>query len=244
MKAIILAGEGEQDIKYFGQGKALINFKGKPLIEYTIDALTQSEMIEYILVVGNKALLTPYIGNKVDEIIDQEKNMLDNLMKGISYFEENEKILISTCDIPLITFQAVQDFIIKSLNLNADLCYPIIERSICEGNYPDAKRTYASLKEGDFTGGNLIMVNPFKVKSIEDHIRLLIKHRKNPLKMTRALGPKIVLQMLSKRLTIEKLEIYIKERFNIEGRALITPYPEVGSDIDRIEDIEILEKYI
>jgi len=244
MNAIILAGEGKEDIDYFGQGKALISFKDKPLIQYTIDALTQSGMIEYILVIGNRDSLTPIIGNKVDKIIDQENDMLDNLIKGISYFKEDEKLIIATCDIPLITTEAVQHFMSKALSLNGDICYPIIERSICEGRYPDAKRTYASLKEGDFTGGNLIMINPHKIKAMEENIRLLIKHRKNPLKMTRALGPGIVLQMISRKLTIEKLETYIKERFNIEGRALITPYPEVGSDIDHIEDIKILEKYI
>jgi len=32
MNAIILAGEGKEDIDYFGQGKALISFNEKPLI--------------------------------------------------------------------------------------------------------------------------------------------------------------------------------------------------------------------
>lgn len=244
MKAIILAGEGKQDVKHFGEGKALVRFKDQPLIKYTIDALRQSEMVDYILVVGNKNVLLPIIGNSVDKIVEQENDILHNLVKGISYFQQDKKVIVATCDIPLITPYAVKHFICSALNFKADICYPVIERSICEGKYPDAKRTYVSLKEGEFTGGNLMIIDPNKIKSIENHIQLLVKHRKNPLKMTKTLGMSIVIQMLLKQLTIEKLETYIRERFNIEGKALLTPYPEIGSDIDSVEDIEILEKYI
>ncbi len=244
MKAIILAGESQRDIKDFGQGKALIPFNGMPLIQYSIDALTGLESIDYILVIGNKDALTPLIGTKVDKIIDGENDLLGNLMKSISYFQNEEKIIISTCDMPLITTEAVRWFVAKTLSLKIDFCYPIIEKVVYENKYPDAKRTYASLKDGDFTGGNLVMVNPNKIKAIEKEIRLLIEHRKNPIKMTKVLGPTIVFKMLSKQLTVKHLEAYIKERFNIDGKALVTPYPEVGTDVDHIEDIAILEKYI
>ncbi len=244
MKAIILAGEGNRDIKYFGQSKALVSFRGKPLIEYTINALIHSEMIDYILAVGNKDALVPVIGNSIDKIIEQESDILDNLIKGISYLDGEENVIVVTCDIPLITPDAVKYFINSALNLKVDLCYPIIEKSVYIAKYPDAARTYVILKEGKFTGGNLIMINPYKIKSAENQIRFLINNRKNPLKMTRELGIFITIQLLLKQLTIEKIETHIQEKFNIRGRALIIPYPEVGSDIDKIEDIKILEKYM
>lgn len=244
MKAIILAGEGNQDIKYFGQSKALVSFRGKPLIKYTINALIHSKMIDYILAVGNKDALVPVIGNSIDKIIEQESDILDNLIKGISYLDGEENVIVATCDIPLITPDAVKYFINNALSLKADLCYPIIEKSVCMAKYPDARRTYVILKEGDFTGGNLIMINPRKIKAVENQIRFLVNNRKNPLKMTRALGMFITMRLLLKRLTIEKIETHIQEKFNIKGKALIIPYPEVSSDIDNIEDIKILEKYM
>ena len=244
MKAIILAGEGSQDLKYFEQGKALAGFMGKPLIEYTIDALIHSEMVDYILVVGNKKALTPVIGNKVDKIIEQENDILDNLIKGLSYFNGEENIIVATCDIPLITPDSIRYFIDRASDLRADLCYPIIEKSLYISKYPDARRTYVILKDGEFTGGNLIIFNPYKIKAIENQIRFLINNRKNPLKMARALGMFITVQLLLRQLAIKKIETYAQKKFNIKGRAMIIPYPEVGSDIDRVEDIETLEKYM
>ncbi|HZK38504.1 MAG TPA: nucleotidyltransferase family protein [Clostridia bacterium] len=244
MKAIILAGEGSQDLKHFGQGKALAGFMGKPLIEYTIDALIHSEMVDYILVVGNKNALTPVIGNKVDKIIEQENDILDNLIKGLSYFNGEENIIVATCDIPLITPDSIRYFIDRASDLRADLCYPIIEKSLYISKYPDARRTYVILKDGEFTGGNLIIFNPYKIKAIENQIRFLINNRKNPLKMARALGMFITVQLLLRQLAIKKIETYAQKKFNIKGRAMIIPYPEVGSDIDRVEDIETLEKYM
>lgn len=244
MKAIILAGEGNQDIECFGRGKALVNFREEPLIEYTINALTDSEMIDYILVVGNENALTPIIGDSVDRIIEQGNDMLDNLIRSISYFSGEENVIIATCDIPLITPDAIRYFINNALNFGVDLCYPIVEKSVYMAKYPDARRTYVILRDGAFTGGNLIMVNPRKIKAIENQIRGLINNRKNPLKMTRTLGMFITIQFLLKQLTIEKIETYVQKKFNITGKALIIPYPEVGSDIDRVEDIKILEKYV
>ena len=244
MKAIILAGEGNQDLKHFEQGKALAGFMGKPLIEYTIDALIHSEMVDYILVVGNKNALTPVIGNKVDKIIEQENDILDNLIKGLSHFNGEENIIVATCDIPLITPDSIRYFIDRASDLRADLCYPIIEKSLYISKYPDARRTYVILKDGEFTGGNLIIFNPYKIKAIENQIRFLINNRKNPLKMARALGMFITVQLLLRQLAIKKIETYAQKKFNIKGRAMIIPYPEVGSDIDRVEDIETLEKYM
>lgn len=244
MKAIILAGEGSQDVEYFGQSKALTGFKGRPLIEYTINALVNSGMIDYILVVGNKNALTPVIGNNVDTIIEQENDILDNLIKSTYHFNDEKNVIVATCDIPLITSDSINYFIDKALNLKVDLCYPIIEKSAYMAKYPDARRTYVILKDGEFTGGNLMMINPHKIKAVENQIRFLIDNRKNPLKMARALGVLITLQLLLKRLTIKKIETYVQKKFNMRARALIIPYPEVGSDIDKAEDIEILEKYV
>ncbi len=243
MKAIILAGAGDQDIKYFGRGKALVDFRGRPLIEYTVDALVHSNIIDYILVVGNRDALIPIIGNRVDKIIEQENDILDNLVKGLSYFEGEDNVVVITCDIPLITADAIRYFINNALNFKADLCYPIIEKSVCKGRYPDVKRTYAILKEGEFTGGNLAMVNPRKIISAENQIRSLIDNRKKPLKMARALGLFITVRLFFKQLTIEKIESHVQEKLGIRGRALIIPFPEVGSDIDNVEDIKILGKY-
>lgn len=244
MKAIILAGEGNQDNELFGQSKALTGFKGRPLVEYTVKALKSSEMIDYILVVGNKNALTPIIGNSVDKIIEQENDILDNLIKSMYYFNDEENVIAATCDIPLITPDSINYFINNALNLKVDLCYPIIEKSVYMAKYPDVRRTYAVLKDGEFTGGNLIMINPRKIRTAENQIRFLINNRKNPLKMTRALGILITIQLLLKQLTIKKIETYIQKRFDMKGRALIIPYPEVGSDIDDAGDIKILEKYM
>lgn len=244
MKAIILAGEGDRDIKYFGKSKALVRFKGRPLIEYTVDALIGSGMIDYILVIGNKDALTPIIGDKTDKIIEQGNDILDNLIRSISYFDSEKNVIVATCDIPLITPDAIRYFIDRASDFEVDLCYPIIEKSVCKGRYPDVGRTYVILKEGNFTGGNLIMVNPLKIKAIENKIRPLVNNRKNPLKMAGALGIPITVQLVLKRLTIRKIEAHVQKKFNIKARALIIPHPEVSSDIDNIEDIKILEKYM
>ncbi|SES94621.1 MobA-like NTP transferase domain-containing protein [Natronincola peptidivorans] len=243
MKAIILAGEGK-DKNSFDHNKATIPIKGIPMIQYVVNCIKSSEYIDSLLVVGNPQHLEPIIGGEVEIIIQQKASMMDNLLEALSYVKEEDKVLIATCDIPLIHKAVVNNFIETAMTKEADLCYPIVEKSFCEGCYPDARRTYVPLKEGVYTGGNMILLAPKTIDKIEVIARLLIRHRKNPIKMSQALGFRFILKLLLKKLSIPKLERHIQKKFKIKVKAIISQNPEIANDIDTIEDIKILEKYL
>lgn len=244
MKAIILAG-GRADDKSGQQGsKALIELKGTPMIVFVINALRSSGIVSKLLVVGDVEELQPIIGDDVDYLVQDQKDIMDNLLYALKYFSSEEKVLVATCDLPLLKGEMVADFINKGLEIKADLLYPIAERSHCSLRYPDVKRTYAKLKEGDFTGGNLFVLSPKAIDKIIVIGRRMISNRKNPLKMCGYLGVNIIFKYLIRSLSIGQLESYIQERFGIHARALICNSPELCHDLDRIEDIEVFEKYL
>lgn len=246
MDAIILAG-GDRDVTNkgnFEQSKALAQLRGIPMVKYVIEALKHSEYINQILVVGNVRQLEPIIGEEVDTLIQERADIIDNLISSIHYCEKSKYVLIATCDIPLINGQVVKKFIEDALELKADLCYPIIERSVFQGRYADIKRTYASLREGDFTGGNLFLLKPDVIEKVQQVAKSLIKHRKNPVKMAGILGVSFITRFLLKKITLQEIEKYVEERFRIKARALITQDCEIGNDIDRAEDVEIFERYL
>ncbi|SNS79221.1 MobA-like NTP transferase domain-containing protein [Anaerovirgula multivorans] len=244
MKAIILAGEGRKDKNSFLQDKATIPIKGIPMISYVVNSLKNSNYIDYLFVVGNQQSLQPIIGKEVDYILQQQSSMMDNLMEALTYFKEEKQVLIATCDIPLIHSDVIDHFIEATSQIKADVYYPIVEKNCCTSYYPDAKRTYVALKEGIFTGGNIMLMSPAVMEKIQVIAGMLIKYRKNPLQMSRVLGVRFVIKFLMKQLTIKELEAYIEKRFGIRARAIISQDPEIANDIDKIEDITLLEKYL
>lgn len=243
MKAVILAGV-EGDKAGILQEKASLVLKGVPMVSYIIRALKNSLYVNKILVVGNHESLQPIIGQEVEDILPDQLSMMDNLKKGLEFLQGEEEVLIVTCDIPLIHAGMVDDFIEKTFQIQGDVYYPIVEKEICTSNYPGVRRTYVALRDGIFTGGNMALVNPRSMKSIEMTLGQLIKYRKNPIKMSKAIGPGILIKLLFKQLSVNEVENYIERKFGIRARAIISPYPEIANDIDKIGDIKLLEGYL
>jgi GTP:adenosylcobinamide-phosphate guanylyltransferase len=244
MNAVILAGgKAEVELGQWGS-KALIQLKGTPMIVYVINALRTSQAIDKLLVVGDVELLQPIIGDEVDYLVEDQEDIMENLLYALKHFPDEEKVLVATCDVPLLKGEMVADFISMGLGVKADILYPIAERSQCSLRYPDVKRTYATLREGDFTGGNLFILAPIALDNIIYIGRKLIANRKNPLKMCSYLGLNIIYRYIIRRLSVFELEVFVKERFGIEVRALVCSIPELCQDLDRVEDIGVFEKYL
>ncbi|WDU82607.1 nucleotidyltransferase family protein [Caloramator sp. Dgby_cultured_2] len=156
VNALILAGDKGED----GKPKALLEIKGRFMIEYVIDALRDSGVVDNIYVVGDE-ILKDKIGHVVDGFIKSNGEMLDNIKYSVKSIGDYERpLLVCTSDIPLIKGDAVRDFVLECSKENLDVGYPIIDKSLNDEKYPDVKRTYVKMKEGIFTGGNIVFLNP------------------------------------------------------------------------------------
>lgn len=244
MNAIILAGGKKGEHSNTIENKALLKIHGKYMIEYVIDSLKKVPQIDKILVVGDKTQLTQAIGSKADYIIEGTGSIVDNTMKALDYLPGEKEILLLTCDIPLITPEALEHFIESSREKNADLCYSIVEKSLNDEKYPEVKRTYAKLKEGEFTGGNVFYFNPEIKDRCKDFVDEMLKYRKSPAKMAQILGFAFLIKLALGVLTINSIKKKCDKLMNINAEVVISPYPEIGNDVDKISDIEFAKKYI
>ncbi|WP_352420298.1 nucleotidyltransferase family protein [Proteiniborus sp.] len=242
INCVILAGNEDSQLAE-KSSKAFIELQGKPMIMYVIDALKASNKVDKIAVVGDKSQLGS-LSIHVNTIIDHKGSILDNIAAGARYFKEDDMLLISTCDIPLLTGEAVADFITRALVSKADICYPIINKTTCDLAYPESKRTYATLKEGQFTGGNLFMVNPTIIDRSLYIAEQMISYRKSPAKMSRVLGLPFLIKLATGRLSIEEVENRVSKLLNIRGKAIISKYAEIGNDVDRLEHVQVIERYM
>ncbi|HQA59403.1 MAG: nucleotidyltransferase family protein [Tepidanaerobacteraceae bacterium] len=239
MKALILAGaEKEGPLAQYGPNKALIKIHGKEMIRYIIDAFKGLDFIDSIAVVGPKESLEPIKG-QVDVIVDSAASLADNVLCGVNIFSDDEMVLIATSDIPMITPEAVRDFVEKSLSMDADFYYPIVSREENEKKYPGIKRTYVKIKDGTFTGGNIVMVRAGKVKECIKNAEAFMTYRKKPWMLARILGLKFILKFLMGTLTIDELQERVEELFGVKARAIISSYPEIATDVDKDSDLEL-----
>jgi GTP:adenosylcobinamide-phosphate guanylyltransferase len=243
INSIILAGKSSKGLEG-KKNKGLIDINGKPMLLYVIDALKKSDVVDRIVIVSDPEDLKNINLVGVEKVIKDAGTMIDNIIKGVEYFKSDSRVMITTCDIPLLTGEAVRDFVKKAMDSKADLCYPIVDKESCERKYPDTKRTYARLKEGTFTGGNLFIINPKILDRSINKAKQMIQYRKKPIKMSKVLGFRFLIKFIAGRLTIDAVEERVSSILNVKPKAIISPYPEIGNDVDKLEDIKMVRKYL
>jgi len=217
--------------------EALIELNGKAITEYITDRLREVSLIDNIIVVGPNEL------NKrnIDKFIPCQDSLLENLKLGLQT-ATSPYSLIFTSDIPLITVEAIEDFLAKCEGGKAAFYYPLIPKEFVEISFPKSNRTYFSLTEGTFTGGNIFLVNGEIVLRLEELLDKILKWRKKPWKLAYLLGFTFIIKLLAGKLSIALIEQEIYKLTGYIGKAIISDYPEIGFDIDKPADYNLIEK--
>lgn len=241
--ALVLAGSPNNGtLKNTSREKyeALIKIGPCSMVTYVVNALKNSGQIGRILVVAPpavKKVLSPEVHWEASG-----QTMMENLQRGCALMER--PFLLATCDIPLLTPGAVTGFLGLCGDNRDDLYFPLVPREAVEGKYPGAKRTYVKFKEGVFTGGNLFLINPRVVKHCLGIGRELIHLRKNPLALARRVGISLLFKLLLRVLTLKEVEERASRLLGIKGRSVICPYPEVGMDVDKPADLQLVRRVL
>ncbi len=241
--ALILAGgtlKGFESEKALT--KALIKINEKFMVEYVIDALRRSTRIGRIIVIVPAESKDVLWSEKVDKVLVSDLSVIENVWEGFKCLNTINPALIVTSDIPLLTTQSVDDFLVSCQKKDAEVYYPIVPKDIICSAFPGTKRTYVNLKEGVFTGGNLGLVAPRVVKENIKLMETVFNLRKSPLKLFKILGFMFVLKFIFRRLTLEELEKKCSELLGSKVSVIISSFPEIGVDVDKSSDIKTVKE--
>lgn len=234
VEAIVLAGGRSDDplAQKFGvASKTLVPHQGRPLVEYTLEALTQAGLD--IIFVGPQAALNP----PPNISLPDRGSLIANLEAGINA-ARGEKVLIATGDMPFLSGEAVR-WVLQNAP-QAGFVYSIIAKKTIEQRFPKMRRTYARIREGSFTGGNIVLVDTKLFFTALPLLKRALELRKNPLALAQMIGFGTLLRVLLGQADIAGLEAKVSQIIGVPARALITPYAEVGVDIDKEEDLQWL----
>ena len=245
--ALVVAGaKNTGALKDYSNKKyeSLIEIAAKPMVQHVIEAVENVNEINDIVIVGPEKINQKT--NSKYRIIKPEDVLINNIKKGIDALNHDHHILIITSDIPLITTKIIEDFINKcKLEKRHDLFYPVISKEINLEKYPEVERTYVHLKEGIFTGGNMVLVSPEIIQGPLDWYDKILNLRKKPFKMSQMLGFKFIVKFIFRQLSIKEVEKRISNIIGHKCKALIVEYPEIGFDVDKPSDLKMMkEKYL
>ncbi|HEY3316386.1 MAG TPA: nucleotidyltransferase family protein [Bacillota bacterium] len=242
VNAVVMAGRANQgklrevsDAPYEG----LIDIAGRPMLDWVIKALKDSKRVKGIVVVAPAEVFRGKVDGAGVTFVEPADTMLKNILRGLEALPPDELVLAVSSDLPLLTGHVVDDFLAQCEERPAELYYPIIEKNVIEPKYPGVHRTYAKLREGTFTGGNVLLVHPRLLKEKYQKAQAFVDARKSPFKMARVLGFGFVLKLLLNRLSLKELEKVICKNFELSGAAIPCREAEIGLDVDKPSDFEL-----
>lgn len=173
--------------------------------------------------------------------------LVDTLLNGIAALTpEENRLLLATADIPFLTTDAVRDLLDNAPS--ADFVYTIVPAKLCRDAFPEMRRTTLRTAEGEFTGGNIVLISPDFVRRNEASIRKAYAVRKNPWGLASLLGMDTIGRVLASRLFPATLPIVAVERAvsrlaaGAHVCAYVSHHPGIGADIDRAEDVALARR--
>lgn len=231
MKSIILAGGRLDPVLAQQTGLAWrseLPFKGRTFLEIVREALPGD-----IIVVG---------GAHAD--IPAGERFIESFARGVEAGGSG-RFLMASADLPFLNKACVEGFIAHDDRESA-IIYPIVELQKMDTKYPGMARTSLRLKEGEFTGGNLFLVDGEAMKSILPRMQKAYEARKNVLKLGQLLGfPTLLTLVKAKALpgsvSVSTLELRVGRALQTKVRAVISDYPELAADIDTLEHFAWLQ---
>jgi molybdopterin-guanine dinucleotide biosynthesis protein A len=237
VSAIVLAGGSDDLSKETGVvSKALVPIQGKPMAYHVLRALKQSQSVSFISYVGQtEASFT----SLTDALLPPGESMAASLALGsgaaLAKYPQ-QPLLILSADVPWLTPNAV-DTLVQNAPV-VDLLYPIIPRSVSEQQFPQQKRTYVKIAEGQFTGGNVILISVKMLPKLLSVLNQLHAARKNPLGLARLFGVDIIIKLLLGRVTIPELETRANKILKADLKAWITDDASLGADVDKASHLQ------
>ncbi len=252
MTAIVLAGDRSKADALIDHSdapcKALIDIDGTPMVRRVLSALSQSRVVQKVMLAGPK-------GTEVDtdaplrQMIDSgdilwrepEASPSTSAYHAMQALDPEEPVLLTTADHPLLTAEIVDAFGRQSLADDVDVTVGLAPHALVTEAYPGIKKTVLRFSDGDFCGCNLFAFLTPEGRRAASFWRKIEQQRKKPLVVIGLLGWWAVIRYRLGMLPLEEALAKLSKRLGLRMRAVILPYANASIDVDSIADLMLVK---
>ncbi len=225
--------------------KAILEVAGQPVVNRVIEALHAAHTVGDVVVVTAPA-------SPVQQILpagvawteSSGESFVDTINAGLDYHSDHDHVLLVTCDLALLTAEAVDHFVAAALDSGAELCYSMVRAERAELLYGTADHVEVRLGDGSFAGGNLALVSRGFISRQGHRLKAAFAGRKNPIRLARLLGGAFIWRYITGRLTVTDIVGRAKQILGCEAMVVDSPYAEICFDLDKPEHIAIAARHL
>jgi GTP:adenosylcobinamide-phosphate guanylyltransferase len=222
--------------------KALIPHENRPVVLWVRDALRASGFVARIAVAGPGEL------GQISEIADADLFMPEsdsaesNLFTVFARLLPEGRILIASCDTPLITAESLDDFIGRSAP-EAAVNIPVVRYELFLRRFPRATVTPIQLKDGNWIPGDCAVIHSRSIPRLQRILPAVFHRRADVRDIIGLLGWQFALKVKMKRVTLSEVEERLCDAAELPIRLVRDCDPSLAFDIDTISDYDYLRRW-
>ncbi|MCX6563016.1 MAG: NTP transferase domain-containing protein [Candidatus Aminicenantes bacterium] len=230
-----------------GKPKALLELAGKPMIQWVLDALEGARLVDRIVIVGLAEDARLHCGKPLS-FYPGRSGFFENVMAGRHIIRESNPeaafALAVSSDIPAVTPEAIDWLISETMNAAHEVYFVVVRKEVMEAAFPGARRSYVHLKSLNLCSADMHVLGISREPDSEDVWMRLADARKHVFRMASLFGVGFLARVALRRVSLEKAERHICGRLGVNGRVLLSPYAEIGMDVDKPHQLEMLRIHL
>lgn len=231
--------------------RALTELKGKSMVQRVLQALAASGRVKSLALAGPQevveaaaAAAAPLFSQPKVTCVFSQASLPEKAWQAVMKLGLPEKVLFVCEDLPFLTGTAVSGFLTVCEQLEGDGFYPLGRKETCRADYPSLQRTYFKLREGSFTGGNLMLVRSSCIPKLLKLSRKFYAARKKPYRLAWVLGITFCLRLAAGCLSAAAVERRLYEISGFHGCLLLGADPVLAEDLDNADDCAEAARYL
>lgn len=250
--AILLAGERPGESGFARSrgvaAKALIPAAGEPMIARVARALLAAPSVDRILVLTQaperlRADAPLWLADEPRIGWAASGDTIAGSIRAVAGgATASWPLIVTTADHALLTPEIVEAFVAESRG--ADVAFAVVERRTVEAAWPETKRTWLKARGGQYSGANLFALANDRAARALDLWAGIERDRKRAWRLLAFLGSSILIGALTRTLSLQGAATRIGRRLGFSAKAVILPQAEAAIDVDKLEDLELVERIL
>ena len=245
---------GPQDVVAQSQNvshKCLITLDGMIMLERVVREIKAAKDTDRIFIsIEHEELLdqVPYVKALKEmgdiQFVQSRENLFLSVTGAAEDIDDPFPMIITTADNALHTTEMIDHFCNEIFRLKPDAGISLTPASVILEAYPEGKRAFYSLKDGNWSACNLYAVMTEKALAATKAFEGGGQFGKNPQRILKAFGLVFMILYKYKLASMDTLGKILSRRWGIDLQLIRMPFADAPIDVVNLGDVKLTEKIL
>jgi GTP:adenosylcobinamide-phosphate guanylyltransferase len=223
--------------------KGFIQVRGRPAVDYVMDALRDATGIGRVALVGPQEY-ADRLGDRLDVYCAEGSDLGANLRLGVEALGlEEGKLFVVTCEAVCLSGEVIDQFL-EMCPPEMQIVYPVVSLESVEAEFPERRWIRVPLRGRRVVATNMFLIDGRILVDNEALVATIGGARKSVLRVARIWGCWFLLKLLLRRHTLDGIARHVERVTGVRGTAVLFPRAEVAMDLDAPADLDIVQAWL